>query len=70
MKQRLKVQGMHCASCAMLIDDELEELNGVTKAQTSYAAQKTEIEYDESQLDPEAIIATIAALGYEAKPAG
>ncbi len=26
---RLNVDGMHCASCAMLIEEELEELDGV-----------------------------------------
>ncbi len=68
MKQQLKIQGMHCASCAMLIDDELEELDGVTKAKTSFAKQRTDVDFDETKVAPDVIIAKIAALGYQAAP--
>lgn len=70
MKQQLKVEGMHCASCAMTIDDELEELDGVKRSTTSYAKQKTEVEYDESKLSTGELVATIDELGYRATPAG
>lgn len=70
MKQQLNVEGMHCASCAMTIDGELEELDGVKQSKTSYAKQKTEVEYDESKLSTGALVATIAELGYRATPAG
>lgn len=68
MKQQLKIQGMHCASCAMLIDDELEELAGVKTASSSYARQKTEVEFDESRVGIGTIIAKVAELGYSADP--
>lgn len=65
----LDIQGMHCASCAMLIDEELEELRGVSRASTSYARQRTEVEYDDSTVATADIIATITELGYQAHPA-
>ena len=37
----LKIKGMHCTSCAMNIDGELEDTKGVKEANTSYAKQKT-----------------------------
>lgn len=69
MRQQLKVQGMHCASCAMLIDEELEELDGVREASTSYVKQKTEVEFDEGVVGIGAIIAKVAELGYSAAQA-
>lgn len=38
-KQKLLIRGMHCSSCAMTIDEELEELEGVAEARTSFRKQ-------------------------------
>ena len=38
-KIKLQIQGMHCSSCAMNIDFDLEDLDGVKSAKTSYAKQ-------------------------------
>ncbi len=64
-KEKFKVKGMHCASCAMSIDEELEELAGVGEAKTSYRKEITEVTFDESQTDLEAIEGAIRKLGYE-----
>jgi copper chaperone len=61
----LKVDGMHCASCSMNIDGELEDLDGVVEASTSYAGQKTKVTYDQSKTDKAKLIATIEELGYK-----
>ena len=42
----LKIPGMHCVSCAINIDFELEDLEGVKEATTNYAKQQTIITYD------------------------
>lgn len=63
---RLKINGMHCGSCAMNIDDELEELEGVTKSKTSYRKQETDVSFDEARVGLETIINTVRSLGYEA----
>lgn len=68
VRRQLKVDGMHCASCAMLIDEELEEIPGVSRASTSWPRQKLDVEYDESRVDDARIVATIAELGYDARP--
>lgn len=64
-KQKLVIKGMHCGSCAMSIDEELEDLQGVTQAKTSYRKQATEIVFDESQIDLTEIERAIRAIGYE-----
>lgn len=65
----LNIFGMHCASCAINIDGELEDLDGVKEAKTSYAKQKTEITFDPHKISLETIISTIKKLdnSYDAK---
>ena len=60
------ISGMHCTSCAMNIDMELEDTDGVKEACTSYAKQKTEVSYDDEKLKPEKIIEIVKKLGYNA----
>lgn len=66
IRNKLKIDGMHCSSCAMNIDFDLEDLDGVQKAQTNYARQITEVEYDPDQINSEMIIQTIKKTGYKA----
>lgn len=62
----LKIIGMHCTSCAINIDLELEELDGVTKVNTNYAKQQTKVTFDLTKIAVEKIIEVIKHLGYEA----
>ncbi len=65
MKQSitLRIQGMHCSSCAMNIDGELEDL-GVLRSRTQYAQSETVVEFDKP-ITVARIRKTIKALGYE-----
>lgn len=64
---KLKILGMHCSSCAMNIDFDLEDLDGIKAAKTSYAKQESEIEFDEEKLNVQKIIETIRKTGYESE---
>jgi len=64
VKRKFKIDGMHCSSCAMNIDFDLEDLRGVTSVKTSYAKQESEIEFDEEAVKPEEIITYIEKIGY------
>ncbi|MDO8639136.1 MAG: cation transporter [Candidatus Daviesbacteria bacterium] len=66
IKKKLKIEGMHCTSCAMCIDMDLEDVKGVCNCKTSYAKGETEVEYDPDKVDLEKITATIKKSGYEA----
>lgn len=68
IKQKLKITGMHCTSCAMSIDGELEDTDGVKAANTSYAKSITEVEFDPDKLTLEKVISTIKTAGYVAEP--
>ncbi len=62
---QLKVDGMHCASCALLIEEELEELDGVTEAKASFRKQEARVVLDDARVVP-AILEKIGELGYRA----
>lgn len=67
-KTTFKITGMHCTSCAMNIDGELEDTEGVTQSHTSYAKQETEVLFDEKKIDEENVMEIIKSLGYIATP--
>ncbi|GAD83337.1 heavy-metal-associated domain-containing protein [Nocardia asteroides NBRC 15531] len=59
------VEGMHCGSCALLIDDTLEDLPGVRSTQTSRKNHRTIVDLDPTTTTGD-VIAAIAELGYTA----
>ena len=61
----LKVKGMHCASCAILIDKLLLKQAGVVAVSTSYGAQKVALEFDEAAISLDQIDAFVNKLGYD-----
>jgi copper chaperone CopZ len=64
----LTVQGMHCGSCALLIDDALTDVPGVISSTTSSKAQRSTVTHDQRVTHAD-IVAAIEALGYRAEPA-
>ena len=62
----LDIQGMHCSSCAMNIDFDLEDLDAIKEAKTNYARQKCEVEFDEDSISEDQIIKQIKDTGYAA----
>jgi len=63
----LSLSGMHCASCAMLIERTLGKTPGVQKATVNFAAEKVLIDFDEKLTDPQKLIAAIVKGGYGAQ---
>ncbi|MBI2600777.1 heavy-metal-associated domain-containing protein [Candidatus Daviesbacteria bacterium] len=70
VKKKFKITNMHCSSCAMLIDGDLEDTEGVKSASTNFAKGETEIEFDEEKLTDKTILETIKKTGYTALPQG
>lgn len=61
----LKIDKMHCSSCAIRIDGDLEDAAGIRSAQTDYYKAQTTVEYDENLIDLDKIKQVISAAGYE-----
>lgn len=60
----LQIKGMHCVSCAMNIDFELEDVSGVEEVRTDYVKQTCTVRFNPKQVSQKDIQATIAHLGY------
>jgi Cu+-exporting ATPase len=64
----LKIDGMHCTSCSLTIDNQLEDLTGVNQASTNFAKSMCNITYDPTIISVETIKQTIKELGYSVIP--
>ena len=65
-KVTLPVSDMHCSNCAMKIESLEDELPGVRSINASYQRGNMVVEFDESLVSLEAIIAAVAKKGYHA----
>jgi len=59
-----KVYGMHCASCASIIERTLSKEPGVASVQASYASEQAKIEYDEAVVSPSRLSEAVSKYGY------
>lgn len=59
---------MDCVNCAVTIDGDLEDIEGVKKAQTNYAKAQTAVTFDPKKVSEKRIIERIKEAGYNAKP--
>lgn len=66
IKLKLKINGMHCSSCAMNIDFDLEDLEGVKSARTNYAKSISEVEFDADKISEDDVVKQIRETGYDA----
>jgi copper chaperone CopZ len=62
----LKVSGMHCPSCEMLVSDELGEIGGVKTVQASHKEGTVKVKY-EGKIDLAKVRKSISDLGYTVK---
>ena len=62
----IPIQGMHCASCARSAEKAAAVLPGVHKASVNFATEALTIEYDDDQLQLQAVESAIKKAGYEA----
>ena len=69
MSKTLKVSDMTCTNCAMKLESLEDVLDGVREINASYHCLEMVIEYDESKLTDDQIIAAVKKKGYHAEPA-
>ena len=59
-----QVTGMHCASCAAVIEKVLRRGAGVGSAEVNYANGTARVSYDDGQVRPEDLAKLVEPLGY------
>ncbi|MFA6519573.1 MAG: heavy metal translocating P-type ATPase [Candidatus Paceibacterota bacterium] len=62
--QTYRIRGMHCASCASIIEKALKKVDGVESVEVNIGTEKAKIAYDESKTNAQAISKVIEPLGY------
>jgi copper chaperone len=66
----LAVEGMHCESCVLLIQEVLAERSGVSSSSLDLDSALATVAYDPSRLGPDDLRSAIEEAGYTATPAG
>lgn len=62
-KAKFKIHGMHCNSCAILIEERLKNLQGVIQTKISHESGKGVIVYDENAIEETEIQREIESVG-------
>lgn len=65
-KANLSIYGMHCTSCAGLIERTLKKASGVQEARVNFAAEKAIVTYDASITKEEDLLKVVEKTGYKA----
>ena len=63
----LALSGMHCSSCAGLIERGLKKVSGVSAVNVNFAAEKARVVFDASQTTVEELIRAVEKSGYKAR---
>ncbi len=73
MKQKFEVSGMTCTACSAHVEKAVCRVPGVQKVNVSLMTNSMQVDYDQTQTSPDAIIAAVESGGYGASlpaPAG
>lgn len=62
----IKIKGMGCQNCVNAVTESLTELEGISKVNVSLEKESAEVEFDESKINADKMIAAIKELEYEA----
>ncbi|MDP2655764.1 MAG: heavy metal translocating P-type ATPase [bacterium] len=62
--QTYRIRGMHCASCASIIEKALKKVEGVDSVEVNIGTEKAKISFDESKTNVQALSKIIEPLGY------
>ncbi len=63
-KAELKISGMSCATCAVNIEKNLKNTEGVLDADVNFGSNKAHVEYDPEKVDISAIEEAVKSSGY------
>ena len=59
-----KIKGMHCASCASIIERTLKKSGDVESVEVNYGTEKAKVSFDDSKVTPHDLSKHIEPLGY------
>ena len=60
----LNISGMHCASCALIIEKQVKKLDGISSVNVNASTEKASVIFDEDKISNNDIIKSIKKSGY------
>src|ERR1043165_2001496 len=63
-EQTYKVKGMHCGSCAAIIEKTFSKIEGVDKASANYGTESVSLAFDPAKTSPQALSDKLKPMGY------
>ncbi|MFH2109252.1 MAG: heavy metal translocating P-type ATPase [Patescibacteria group bacterium] len=69
MQTHFVISGMHCSSCASIIERQLKKVPGVFEAKVNFASEKATVTYEPKITKIEDLILAIKTAGYKGIPA-
>lgn len=63
-KKTFLIKGMHCASCANIIERTFKKIEGVQSVEVNYGTESAKVSFDEIKTNPENFSKAIEPLGY------
>jgi Cu+-exporting ATPase len=64
-KAELKITGMHCATCAVTVEEALSNVRNVTRAQVNFGTDTAHVEFDPSKVSLPDLEKAVRDAGYE-----
>lgn len=64
-KAELKITGMHCATCALNIEESLAKIPDVEKAQVNFGTDSARVEFDPGKVSLREIVNAVKDAGYD-----
>jgi len=64
-KAELKISGMHCATCAVTIEESLSRIKDVSKAQVNFGTDTAHVEFDPGTVTIAQLEKGVRDAGYE-----
>lgn len=65
-KKSFPIIGMHCASCARLIEKSLARTPGVVSSAVNYGSETATVEYDDKKVEENELSSVVSKAGYKA----
>jgi len=62
----IDIKGMSCNHCKIAVEEELNKLDGIIKANVNLKNNNVEVEFDETKVNMEKLKQAIEEAGYEA----
>jgi copper chaperone len=64
---QLKISGMHCGHCVATVEQALQKVAGVYGASVDLEHGSADVDYDDTQAQPAALVSAVTGAGYGAE---